>query len=335
VTRIPYAAAVAAASCVISCSPWTTGALGASRLDGLSSAIESVEQSGALSCAPRELALARANYDFARMELAQGDAVRAEEHVSEAEENVGAAQVLTPQGSCAPSPPSAATGSTSAKPNIADRDHDTIPDDVDKCPDQAEDFRGPLDADGCSALDSDSDGIIDVDDACPQIAEDRDGVADDDGCPESDEPAVTSKSANNDCNANAGGDCTQKQYGDVSIGDRELRSAVSIGFSGDTANLKAQAHSTLDNVVQILREHPRMTLEIAAHTDSRGDDDHNLQLSQQQAESVRKYLVDRGVEATRLTARGYGETRPIESNSTSRGRAINRRIELIRTDRAP
>jgi OOP family OmpA-OmpF porin len=111
--------------------------------------------------------------------------------------------------------------------------------------------------------------------------------------------------------------------------------AVSIGFTGDTPNLKTQAHATLDSVVQILRDHPRMTLEIAAHTDSRGDEERNLLLSQQQAESVRKYLVDHGVEASRLTARGYGETRPIESNSTSRGRAINRRVELIRTDRAP
>jgi OmpA-OmpF porin, OOP family len=334
VTRVAYATAAAAASCVIGCSPWTTGALSETRLDGLLSSITSVEQSGALSCAPRELALARANYDFARMELAQGDSVRAEEHVSYAEENVGAAQVLTPQGSCAP--PSAAA--ISAKASTLDSDHDTIPDDVDKCPDQAEDFRGPLDADGCKALDSDNDGIIDADDACPQFAEDRDGVADEDGCPEADEPAVTSKSANDACNANAGGansDCSPKQYGDVSISDRELRLAVSIGFSGDTANLKAQTHALLDSVVQVLRDHPRMTLEIAAHTDSRGDEERNLLLSQQQAESVRKYLVDHGVEASRLTARGYGETRPIESNSTSRGRAINRRVELIRTDRAP
>ena len=114
-------------------------------------------------------------------------------------------------------------------------------------------------------------------------------------------PLSPSKSANDACNANAGGanaDCSQKQYGDVSISDRELRLAVSVGFSGDTANLKAQTHALLDNVVQMLRDHPHMTLEIAGHTDSRGDEERNLLLSQQQAESVRKYLVDHGVEAS-------------------------------------
>jgi outer membrane protein OmpA-like peptidoglycan-associated protein len=91
----------------------------------------------------------------------------------------------------------------------------------------------------------------------------------------------------------------------------------------------------LDSIVRALGDRPQMKLEIGGHTDSQGDDAANLKRSQAQAEAVMSYLVDHGVEASRLTARGYGETRPIESNSTSQGRAINRRIELVRTDRAP
>jgi OOP family OmpA-OmpF porin len=108
-----------------------------------------------------------------------------------------------------------------------------------------------------------------------------------------------------------------------------------IVFAGNSATIRSVSFAVLDTVAQLLRDQPRMTLEIGGHTDSQGDDAENLLLSQEQAVSVRDYLVDHGVDQARLTARGYGETRPIESNSTSQGRAINRRIELVRTDRAP
>jgi outer membrane protein OmpA-like peptidoglycan-associated protein len=308
-------------------------AISGARLTSLRNALDGLDRLGAYSCAPREFALARANYAFARSELTHGDALRAQEHLIEAEENVGAAQVLTPQADCQPTP-TAASAVNPPRPATADADRDGVPDAVDRCPDEAEDKRGPLDADGCKAADADGDGIIDAVDACPNEAEDRDGNADDDGCPDVD--AVANSDANDKCAPDASSDCSSSRYPDVTIGERELRLGVSIVFSGDSANLRGPASFTvLDTVARILKDHPRITLEIAAHTDSRGDEARNYALSQQQAESVRKYLVEHGVEASRLTARGYGETRPIESNSTSRGRAINRRIEFTRTDRAP
>lgn len=323
-----HAAGCAGALCLLACNPI---AISGTRLAVLRSSIEGLDRIGAYTCAPREFALARAHFAFARSELAHGDALRAAEHLSVAGENVGAAQVLTPQADCQPTP----TAASAPAPTSADTDHDEVPDALDRCPDEADDKRAPLDADGCKAADGDGDGVIDAVDACPDQAEDRDGTADDDGCPDSDVVAPANVETNDPCADIANTDCVAKRYPGVTISDKELRLAVSIVFSVDSANLRSSTFSALDSVALLLKDHPRMTLEIAAHTDSRGDEARNLTLSQQQAESVRKYLIERGVEATRLTARGYGETRPIESNSTSRGRAINRRIEFTRTDRAP
>jgi outer membrane protein OmpA-like peptidoglycan-associated protein len=124
-------------------------------------------------------------------------------------------------------------------------------------------------------------------------------------------------------------------YPGVTIDEKELRLTPSVEFEMRTATIRSVSLAALDTLAAVLRERPRMRLEIAAHTDSQGDPASNLQLSGEQATAVARYLIERGVSATRLTARGYGDTRPIESNSTSRGRAINRRLELLRSDRAP
>ena len=309
------------------------------RLVGLRASIAAVTRAGAARCAPRELALAHANFDFAQMELSQGDVQRARRHLDDVAENVGAAEVLTPERGCvartAALEPEA--GAASTPPAASDRDQDGVPDAADSCPDEAEDGLPPAEADGCKGSDADGDGIADARDACPGQAEDADGTQDDDGCPET--PAVASGSAGQaaqcEPGANAVGTCLSRAYAGVTVTPRELRVADPIAFASDSASLRATAYATLDVVAQVLTDHANMSLEIAAHTDSRGDDAHNLELSQQQAESVRKYLIARGVDPSRLTARGYGETRPIEANSTSRGRAINRRIELVRTDVTP
>ena len=307
----------------------------AARLAGLRASIAAVTRAGAARCAPRELALAHANFDFAQMELLQGDALRAQRHLEEVAENLGAAQVLTPQRGCAGPALDGESRDAAAALVQADHDRDTVPDATDQCPDEIEDKLPPAEADGCKRKDADGDGIVDARDACADQAEDSSGgAADEDGCPQKAAVASGVGGQVSACEpgADAAGTCPGRIYAGVTVTERELRLASPIGFASDSASLRAPAYATLDVVAQVLTDNPRLSLEIAAHTDSRGDDAHNLDLSQQQADSVRKYLIARGVDPARLTARGYGETRPIEANSTSRGRAINRRIELLRTD---
>jgi len=101
-----------------------------------------------------------------------------------------------------------------------------------------------------------------------------------------------------------------------------------VNFETNSATLTADARNTLRRVAEALRGEPNLRAEIAGHTDSTGADDYNLRLSQQRAESVREFLISEGVEASRLVARGYGETQPVADNSTATGRALNRRVEF-------
>ena len=84
----------------------------------------------------------------------------------------------------------------------------------------------------------------------------------------------------------------------------------------------------LDKVVEFLNSNPSVEVEIAGHTDSKGGDDYNMNLSQGRAEAVVNYLIENGIEGLRLVAKGYGETVPLQSNETDKGRAFNRRVEF-------
>jgi OOP family OmpA-OmpF porin len=306
------------------------------RLSKLEHTIEDVIQAGAYVCAPHELALARANAEFARVELIQGNPERAAEHMVEAEQNAGAARVLSPKDRCqATAVPVPDLSSDAA----SDSDGDGIPDAADRCPSEPEDYDGTLDADGCRDPDDDDDGIDDAADRCPKQAEDWDGFEDEDGCPDLDNDADGVNDDRDACPFDPGpaqqDGCARTEYPGVTISEKELRLATPLEFETRTATIRSVSFATLDALVLLLQERPRITLEIAAHTDSQGDPGANLQLTQEQANAVARYLAEHGINASRLTARGYGDTRPIESNSTSRGRAINRRLELLRTDRAP
>ncbi|WP_355662178.1 OmpA family protein [Halomonas salifodinae] len=102
-----------------------------------------------------------------------------------------------------------------------------------------------------------------------------------------------------------------------------------VNFAFDSAELTSAARATLDDVAQRLtRSSPDVRVHIAGHTDSMGSAQYNLGLSQRRADSVRDYLISRGVEGSRLVARGFGEERPVASNATDAGRAENRRVEL-------
>lgn len=100
-------------------------------------------------------------------------------------------------------------------------------------------------------------------------------------------------------------------------------------FEATTNALAATSFAALDEVAATMATLPGARFEIQGHTDSQGTGGHNQQRSQAHAEAVRDYLIGKGIEATRLTAVGYGETRPIDTNRTAEGRARNRRIEIV------
>lgn len=103
-----------------------------------------------------------------------------------------------------------------------------------------------------------------------------------------------------------------------------------VRFDFDAASLRPGSGAVLDEAVALLRDDPALSVEIAGHTDAVGSRDYNLDLSLRRARTVRRYLVDHGIEPERLTVAGYGFDVPVASNETADGRARNRRVELVR-----
>lgn len=101
-----------------------------------------------------------------------------------------------------------------------------------------------------------------------------------------------------------------------------------VTFDFDSAKLTPASLTILDSVANTLTRRPNFNIEVRGHTDSHGADDYNLRLSQQRAEAVRDYLIEKGTPATQLTAAGFGEADPIADNGTEEGRALNRRVSL-------
>ena len=99
-------------------------------------------------------------------------------------------------------------------------------------------------------------------------------------------------------------------------------------FATESARLSDYARGKLDETVAILKRYPDLQVDIAGHADSSGPEEFNLALSQRRADAVRLYLEEAGIDASRLTARGYGESQPAASNDTALGRSDNRRVEL-------
>jgi OOP family OmpA-OmpF porin len=106
-----------------------------------------------------------------------------------------------------------------------------------------------------------------------------------------------------------------------------------VNFCFDCDTLSGEAQAILDgDAMAIVKHHPNATFEVAGHTDAVGSDAYNQGLSQRRASNVRAYLVQQGVEPSRMTAVGYGESQPVADNSTEAGRAENRRVELRITE---
>jgi cytochrome c oxidase subunit 2 len=99
-------------------------------------------------------------------------------------------------------------------------------------------------------------------------------------------------------------------------------------FETGSSRLQEISKYELDNVVTLMNTNQKIVVELSGHTDSTGDDDLNMTLSQSRAESVRNYLLGKGISDVSIVAKGYGETAPIDTNETAEGRQINRRTEL-------
>ncbi len=175
---------------------------------------------------------------------------------------------------------------------IPDTDNDGINDEVDKCPNEA----GTVKYSGCPIPDTDGDGVNDEADKCPNEA----GPARNNGCPEK----------------------AQIMQAKVDTTARQ------IFFATGSAKLLGRSYKALDALALLLKGNTDLALDIEGHTDNTGSDAINNKLSQSRAESVQKYLKSKGVEADRLSAKGYGSSLPVASNDTEEGRALNRRVEL-------
>jgi OmpA-OmpF porin, OOP family len=103
-----------------------------------------------------------------------------------------------------------------------------------------------------------------------------------------------------------------------------------INFDTDSDQIRDESHTTLDQIVAMLKAKPDWKLTVEGHTDATSTPEHNQQLSERRAGSVKAYLVGAGIDASRLSTAGYGATRPVASNDTALGRAQNRRVELVK-----
>ncbi len=224
---------------------------------------------------------------------------------------------------------------------VGDRDGDGIPDNVDKCPDDPEDFDGFQDEDGCPDPDNDGDGILDVDDLCPNDPEDKDGFEDADGCPDPDNDHDRILDKDDKCpnepetyNGFEDEDgCPDR--GRVVVTDTAIEILDMVYFEYDKAVIKPISYPILDAVAATMQGNPSIQLiEVQGHTDERGDDNYNLDLSDRRAKSVKEYLVGKGVDEKRLTSQGYGETQPIDRNHNEAAWAKNRRVAFLILKRA-
>ena len=173
-----------------------------------------------------------------------------------------------------------------------DTDGDGVPDKDDKCPDVA----GPAENGGCPWPDTDGDGVLDKDDQCVNEA----GPASNNGCPEPN-------------------DDDQKRLNQY---------AKTILFDTGKASIKFQSAEVLNQIINVLKKFPKSRFRIEGYTDSTGNKQKNITLSQNRADAVKIYLIQGGIDQSRLESMGYGPEKPIASNKTRKGRELNRRVEI-------
>ena len=208
-------------------------------------------------------------------------------------------------------------------PPDTDRDRDGFLNERDDCPDTP-----GVSPDGCPARDSDKDGFVDTEDACPyEAGVEPDGCPirdqDKDGIPDSVDSCKTKPETDNGYQDEDG--CPDEIPEEV----RKFSGIIEgIEFETNSDGIRDSSRETLDAAAKVLEDYGDIRLEIVGHTDNEGTPKYNLELSKTRAESVKSYLVDHGVDPSRIETRGAGEKEPIATNETEDGRAKNRRTEF-------
>ncbi len=213
---------------------------------------------------------------------------------------------------------------------VRDRDADGVPDNIDEC--KKTPAGDKVDAKGCTIKDGDGDGVLDDVDQCKDTPAgdkvdekgcslpkdgDGDGVTDDkDRCPST--PAGVKVDAE----------------GCQVLFEQAKKALIleGVNFATGKAELTPESQAILDGVAESLVAHDEIKVQVGGHTDNTGSAAVNKRLSAARAEAVRQYLISKGVAADRLTAAGFGPSKPIASNKTAAGRAQNRRVELTRVN---
>jgi type IX secretion system PorP/SprF family membrane protein len=203
----------------------------------------------------------------------------------------------------------------------ADRDFDGIRDDIDECPGLA----GVASNNGCPVDDRDRDGIVDQFDKCPDQA----GSFVSHGCPDRDTDKDGIVNAMDKC-PNTFGPATNEGCPIVSTKELEIIQVAmrNLYFDSAKASIWRKSYPHLDRLAELMVERADWQLKIVGHTDNKGGEKSNLEVSKRRAEAVMFYLVNRGVPKKQLIVEYYGETRPFASNDKESGRQLNRRVEL-------
>ena len=332
--------------------------------NGVQDIVKNARKNGAYYCAPKELALAEAHLHRTRNELDLGNLIPAREHISIADTNARLAFKNSPPEKCTPkvvlpAPKRVDTDGDGCYDDEdkcpkepedkdgfqdddccpdPDNDQDGILDGADQCPNVPEDKDGFKDADGCPDTDNDQDGIPDATDRCPLKPEDRDGYMDGDGCPDLDNdsdriPDVRDACPNQaeDYDGDKDTDGCPDLYKLVVVTDKKIELKQKVYFATAKDRILPRSFALLTEVAKVLKDRPKIHVRIEGHTDSRGRDRYNQRLSQRRADSVRRFMMQKGIDSGRMVSIGYGETRPIGSNRTRAGRAMNRRVEFFIT----
>ena len=201
-----------------------------------------------------------------------------------------------------------------------DSDNDGVPDYLDKCPDTPAGV--VVDKDGCP-LDSDKDGVPDYLDKCPDTPL---GVrVDKDGCPlDSDKdgvPDYLDKCPNTPAGAKVDKDGCMHE---------KVSKTLNVEFDTAKYDIKSKYHQNIKEVADFIKSYPSTKVVIEGHTDNVGKEAYNVRLSQNRANSVKQYLIDKfGIDATTIEAVGYGPSRPVADNSTPEGKQKNRRVDAV------